>query len=71
MAEALASAAGQAPPTLALRPRDAARALSISERTLWALQKAGEIPVVRIGRSTRYDVRDLLAYLDAHKGPRT
>jgi len=35
---------------LALRPREAARALGVSERTLWALTKRGDVPHVRIGR---------------------
>ncbi len=34
---------------LALRPREAAEMLSISERTLWALTKQGRIPCVKLG----------------------
>ncbi len=34
---------------LALRPREAAKMLSISERTLWALTKQGRIPCVKLG----------------------
>lgn len=34
---------------LALRPRDAARALGISERCLWSLTQRGEVPHVKIG----------------------
>ena len=55
------------PAPLVLRPKDAAKALGISERALWAAANSGRIPVVRFGRSTRYDVRDLIAYIDAHK----
>lgn len=51
-----------------LTPREAARWLSISQRALWSEGRAGRIPVVRIGRSTRYDIRDLIAYVDARKG---
>ena len=54
---------------LALSPRDAARALSMSEKALWNLtQPRGPIPAAKIGRLVRYDLRDLLAFLDAMKG---
>jgi excisionase family DNA binding protein len=40
---------------LLLRPREAADALGISERTLFTFTKAGRIPKVRIGtRGVRY-----------------
>ncbi|MEZ6141070.1 MAG: helix-turn-helix domain-containing protein [Zavarzinella sp.] len=38
---------------LALRPREAARMLGISERTLWTWVKQGRIPCVRIGNDKR------------------
>ena len=42
---------------LALRPRDAAKALGISERTLWGLTSPrGPIPCVRIGPGKRQTV---------------
>ena len=41
---------------LALRPREAAQALSISERHLFTLTKDGEIPCVRIGSGSRKTV---------------
>ena len=44
------------PPRLALRPKEAAIALGISERLLWARTNCGDIPCVRIGRSVRYSV---------------
>ncbi len=44
---------------LALRPRDAAVAIGISERMLFDLTKNGEIPHRRIGRAVVYPV-DLL-----------
>jgi len=53
---------------LALSPRDAARALSMSEKGLWNLTKPrGPIPAAKIGRLVRYDVKDLQAFLDAQK----
>lgn len=44
---------------LALRAPDAARALGLSERQLWALTNAGEVPSVRLGKRLVYPV-DLL-----------
>lgn len=51
----------QAP--LALRPREAARALGISERTLWTLTKAGSIRCVRLQRAVLYPVDSLREWL--------
>ncbi len=51
-----------------LQPPDAARALSVSERTLFALTKRGDIAAVRIGRAVRYDPADLRRYVDRAKG---
>lgn len=51
---------------MALRPRDAARALGISARTLWALTAPrGPIPAVRLGRAVLYRPADLDAWLSA------
>ena len=47
--------------------REASSLLSISPRTLWALQAAGEIPVIRIGRSVRYAVNDLMIWIEWKK----
>jgi hypothetical protein len=65
------------PATLArllLSSSDAARALSISPRMLWALTRPrGPIPVIRLGgrgataRALRYDLRDLVAWIDSLK----
>jgi excisionase family DNA binding protein len=52
---------------LLLTARDAAFALAISERTLWSLTRLGLIPVVRLGRSVRYDRADLQRFIDAQK----
>jgi excisionase family DNA binding protein len=52
---------------LALRPREAAKALGISARHLWQLTKDGYIPCVRVGSGTRktvlYPVAELQAWL--------
>lgn len=52
---------------LALRPRDAAKALGISPRLLWQLTKDGKVPCVRVGGIKRqtllYPVAELQAWL--------
>jgi excisionase family DNA binding protein len=52
---------------LALRPREAAKALGISPRHLWQLTKDGQIPCVRVGsgkrRTVLYPVADLQTWL--------
>jgi excisionase family DNA binding protein len=40
-------------PALALRPREAAKALGISVRTLWQMTKNGIIPSVTVGGNQR------------------
>jgi excisionase family DNA binding protein len=49
------------PPTLLLTAREAAKALAISEKTLWSLTTPrGPIPAIRVGeRSIRYSVAAL------------
>ena len=44
---------------LAVRPKEAAKLLGISERLLWSKTNAGEIPHMRIGKAILYPV-DLL-----------
>ena len=48
---------------LLLKPLQAANALCISPRKLWALTVSREIPCVRLGRSVRYRVSTLETYL--------
>jgi len=54
---------------LALRPKDAAKKLSISPRHLWQLTHDGHIPCVRIGSGTRktvlYSMETLRGWLAA------
>ena len=54
-------------PPLALRPREAARMLGVSPRTLWGWTRAGIVPCVRVGtgkrRTVLYPVADLQAWL--------
>jgi excisionase family DNA binding protein len=52
---------------LALRPRDAAKLLGISPRTLWQWTRDGVVPCARVGKGNRcvvlYSVADLQAWL--------
>ena len=52
---------------LLLTSRQAAQALQISERKLWSMKASGEIPHVLLGRSVRYDPRDLQRCIDERK----
>ena len=60
---------------MALRPRDAARALGISTRHLWTLTAQGHIPCVRIGSGERqlvlYPVEVLRVWLASQASQRT
>ena len=51
-----------------IKPKQAAQYLSICERKLWDLSSNDIIPVVRMGRSTRYDIKDLDAFIQQAKG---
>ncbi|HAI14381.1 MAG TPA: DNA-binding protein [Phycisphaerales bacterium] len=48
---------------LVVDTRQAAKMLCISERTLAELKKQGQIPFIQIGRSVRYAIGDLEAWL--------
>ena len=48
---------------LSLRPREAAQALGISERTLWSLCQRDEIPHVKTGRVVLFPIESLKRWL--------
>ncbi len=54
-----------AKPALLLTPADAAQALAISPRKLWSMPHAGEIPHIKMGRSVRYPLTKLQAWIAA------
>jgi len=56
-----------APTPLLLRSKEAAKALSISARKLWALTASKQIEVVRIDRSVRYSVESLNRFIASRK----
>ena len=51
-------------PRLALSAREAAQALSLSERSLDTLVAAGAVPIARIGRRRLFPVTALQRWLD-------
>ncbi len=53
--------------TRLLKSAEAAEMLAISERTLWSLTNANEIPHIRIGKSVRYSVADLEAWIESKR----
>ena len=57
------SADGQSLP-MALRPKDAARAMAISERLLWEWTRNEGLPHVRIGNVVLYPVDCVKRWLD-------
>jgi excisionase family DNA binding protein len=52
------------PDRLLVTAKEAAKMLSISARSLWTMTNMGTIPSIRIGRSVRYSVEDLLAFIE-------
>ena len=55
-------------PRLLISAAEAARALSVCEKTLWSYSRPrGSIPVVRVGKRALYDLRDLERWVDAQK----
>ena len=52
------------PLPLAMRPKVAAKAIGVSERTLWSMTKRGAIPHAKLGRSTVYPTAGILAWLE-------
>ncbi len=75
MSHSLIATRSTAPAPLLVTAREAARMLSVCERTLFAWTQEGRIPVVRLSTSaatkgrqqTRYAVADLHAFIDAAK----
>jgi excisionase family DNA binding protein len=53
--------------TLALRPRQAAAAIGVSLSTLERLTRAGEIPVVKLGRVRLYELKALESFLASRR----
>lgn len=60
------TAAAEAQP-LALRPREAAKRLGVSESTLYRLRKAGKLASIQVGNSILHRVTDLEDFLKARE----
>lgn len=56
---------------LLMRAPEAAKALALSERTLWTLAQRGEIPRVLAGRAVLYDPADLRTWIERKKTTNT
>jgi len=56
-----------APIRILMDLRETAQALKLSDRTVWSLANTGELRSVRIGRSRRFDVRDVHAFVERKK----
>ena len=54
-------------PIQLMTPQQAAEALAISPRKLWAMTSSGEISHIRLGRCVRYSVDDLRELIDRMK----
>jgi excisionase family DNA binding protein len=52
---------------LLITSKQAASMLAISERTLWQLTNDGHLPAVRFGRTVRYDLGDLRAFIASRR----
>ena len=50
---------------LLLRPKEAAQLLGIGTQTVYQLARAGEIPVLHIGKSVRIPRKALVAWLES------
>ncbi|MHC4071463.1 MAG: helix-turn-helix domain-containing protein [Planctomycetota bacterium] len=58
-------------PCLAMRPREAAKALGISERLLWEWTDKGVVPHVRLGKAILYPVDSLREWLQRQAREKT
>lgn len=47
--------------------KQAGQLLGVTDRTVWTLVNAGELPAVRFGRSVRIDPADLRAFIENAK----
>ena len=52
-----------ATPRLALRPKEASKALGIGARLLWSMTNRGEIPHIKLGKAVLYPIAELERWL--------
>ena len=56
-------------PALLVSSKEAARLLSISERTLWSLTDSGRLPCVKIGKAKRYSIPAIEKFIEQQTQP--
>ncbi len=56
-------------PCLAMRPRETAKALGVSERLLWEWTNRGIVPHIRLGKAILYPVDSLRDWLKQQAQP--
>ena len=62
----------QGPVRLLLTVREAAKALSVCEKTLWTMTNEGQIPAIPVGkRGVRYSLDDLKAWISQQSQERS
>ena len=49
--------------------RETSNLLGVTERTIFALVRGGDLPVIRFGRSVRFDPADARAFIEKSKRP--
>jgi len=54
---------------LLARPEEAAELLGVGRSTIYELMRAGELPVVHIGRAARIPIQDLRHWVEARETP--
>lgn len=47
--------------------KETARALKLSDRTVWTLANTGQLKSIRIGRSRRFDLADVRDFIERKK----
>ena len=57
----------ETPEPLLMTYGEAAKALRVSDRTVWSLVKRGTLPAIRVGSAVRIDRRDVLAFIDRQR----
>lgn len=65
----MSTATATSPSRNLISPQEAANRLNVSVDTLadWRCRKTVNLPFVKCGRSVKYEVRDVEAFMDANK----
>lgn len=52
-----------------LNAEETGKLLGVSTRTLYTLSAQGKLPCIKVGRSVRYDQRDIDTYINQQRSP--